>query len=68
MSVAYSTVGYNKFGYGIFYIYGWENNGGYLFLLLLAVSHATCFLKPSKVLNVKISSASLVYAHYTSCV
>jgi hypothetical protein len=35
----------------------------YLFLLL-AVSHAPCFLKPSKVLNVKISSTSVVYAHY----
>jgi hypothetical protein len=31
------------------------------YLFLLAVSH--CFLEPSKVLNVEISSTSLVYAH-----
>jgi hypothetical protein len=31
---------------------------------LLSVSHETCFLKPVEVLNVKISSESMVYANY----
>jgi hypothetical protein len=30
----------------------------------LAVSHVICFLKPLKILNIKISSTSLVHAHY----
>jgi hypothetical protein len=33
-------------------------------VVLLAGLHVTCFLKPLKVVNFKISSTSLVYAHY----
>jgi hypothetical protein len=36
----------------------------YIYSYSLSISHAIWFLKPSKALNVKISSTSLLYAHY----
>jgi hypothetical protein len=35
-TVAHSTIDYNKYGYGAFCIRGWENNSGYLFLLVIS--------------------------------